>query len=466
MGTIRLFNHPVNSLYLCLILVDACLLVAAVYLGVYLRFAGASADEAGLTPILPRALAFAAVMMLAMVATGLYNRRLRDGLEGILVRLSLSFVIGIVLMSLLFYVVPQLIVGRGAFAISLASAFLLLLLARILFLRLLAQQNIKRRALVLGAGRRAKPLMMLRRRSDLIGISIVGYLPAPGDTVMIDEAKLIRTSLPLSELVVREKIDEIIVAVDDRRAGLPMEELLNCRTRGVHVVDLLTFLENETGKIKLDLMYPSWLAFSAGFKKGLLRAAIKRGFDIVVSLTLLVVTLPLMLAAALAIWLEAGCRGPVLYRQTRVGEAGREFQVLKFRSMRPDAERDGKAQWASEHDPRVTRVGAVLRKYRIDELPQLINVLRGEMSFVGPRPERPEFVRGLQLKLPYYAARHQVKPGLTGWAQISYPYGASEEDAFEKLQYDLYYVKNHSLFLDLTIMLQTAEVVLWGKGAR
>ena len=264
----------------------------------------------------------------------------------------------------------------------------------------------------------------------------------------------------------RNRVDQVIVAVDDRRKGLPMEELLRCRTRGVDVIDLLTFLEHEMGKIKLDLMYPSWLAFSEGFRRGFLRAMVKRGFDLGVSLLLLSAAFPIMLVTALLIWAESGFRGPILYRQMRVGERGQEFEVLKFRSMRTDAEKDGQAKWAQSNDPRVTRVGAFIRKYRIDELPQILNVLRGEMSFVGPRPERPQFVQGLNSKLPYYGERHQVKPGLTGWAQICYPYGASEEDAFEKLQYDLYYVKNHSLFLDLTILLQTAEVVLWGKGAR
>jgi sugar transferase (PEP-CTERM system associated) len=467
MGTIRLFNHPIKKLLLLLIGAEATLLVASTYLGVYLRFAtDPQAISASVGSIWPRAAVFGAVMMLSLAATGLYNLRLRDGFEGILVRLVLSFVLGTVLLSLIFYVVPPLLLGRGALALALLSAFGSLVMTRAIFLNLLAQQNIKRRVLVLGAGRRALSLALLRRKSDLIGLNVVGYLPTPGDQLAVDSHKIIRTDLGLSELVARHRIDEIIVAVDDRRDGLPMSELLQCRTAGVDVVDLLTFLEHEMGKIKLDLMYPSWLAFSQGFRHGLLRALVKRTFDIGVSLSLLVIALPIMLVTALAIWAESGFRGPILYRQIRVGEGGREFPVLKFRSMRLDAEKDGKARWAQSNDPRVTRVGAFIRKYRIDELPQILNVLRGEMSFVGPRPERPQFVQGLKERFPYYAERHQVKPGLTGWAQICYPYGASENDAFEKLQYDLYYVKNHSLFLDLTIMLQTAEVVLWGKGAR
>lgn len=467
MGTIRLFNHSVKTFYLLLMAAEVALLAASAYLGVYLRYlTDPAAIDLAVGPVLPRALLFAAVMMLSLFATGLYNRRLRDGLEGIVVRLGLAFILGAILMSVAFYLIPQWLLGRGAFALTLVSAFVLLLITRMIFVRLLAHHNIRQRVLVLGAGKRAQPLSMLRRKSDLIGLDLVGYIAAEGDDIAVDESKLLPMNGSLMELVERERIDQIIVAVDDRRGGLPMEELLRCRTRGVEVVDLLTFLEHETGKIKVDLMYPGWLAFSQGFQRGFLRGLVKRTFDIIVSLALLTLCLPLIAATALAIWIESGFRGPILYRQVRVGESGREFEVLKFRSMRPDAEGDGQARWAQENDPRITRVGAFIRKYRIDELPQLINVLRGEMSFVGPRPERPQFVEGLNGSVPYYRERHQVKPGLTGWAQICYPYGASEKDAFEKLQYDLYYVKNHSLFLDLTILMQTAEVVLWGKGAR
>lgn len=218
------------------------------------------------------------------------------------------------------------------------------------------------------------------------------------------------------------------------------------------------------GKIKLDVLDPSWMFLSDGFRGGAVRAYLKRLFDITLAVLLLPLLLPLMLLVAVAVFIEGGLRGPILYRQVRVGENGRPFQIVKFRSMKTDAEKDG-AQWATRNDARVTRVGAVIRKVRLDELPQILNVLRGNMSFVGPRPERPEFVEQLAEKIPYYNERHRVKPGLTGWAQICYQYGASQEDAFEKLQYDLYYVKNYSLLLDLMILVQTVEVVLMGKGA-
>lgn len=465
MGTVRFFNHPIKIVYLLLILAEAALLAAAAYLAVYLRhFQHQGVIAESVMPFGAKAGLFAAVMMLGLVSVGLYNRRLRDRLNGIVVRLALGLGLGAVGLLVVFYFVPELEIRQDIMGLALVTALILLILTRLIFLRMLAEEHIRRRVLVLGAGKRAFPLSLLRRRSDLIGFTMVGYVPAQGDELMVHEQRQLQSLESLDELAERLRIDQIVVAVDDRRQGLPMDELLRCRTRGLEVVDVLTFLEQETGQIKLDLIYPGWLTFSRGFQRGWMRSLAKRSFDVFVSLSMLVLTLPIMALAALAILLESG--RPILYRQHRVGEEGRVFSVYKLRSMCADAEKDGKARWAQANDPRVTRVGAFIRKYRIDELPQIYNVLRGDMSFVGPRPERPEFVQGLQQKLPYYVERHQVKPGLTGWAQICYPYGASDTDAFEKLQYDLYYVKNHSLFLDLTILLQTAEVVLWGRGAR
>jgi sugar transferase (PEP-CTERM system associated) len=261
------------------------------------------------------------------------------------------------------------------------------------------------------------------------------------------------------------EVDEIIVAMDDRRRGFPMHEFLECRLAGIEILELPTFLERETGKVWLEALNPSWIIFGDGFRASPLQRLLERSFDIVASLGLLILAAPLMLLTALAIKIEDGRNAPVFYRQRRVGQFNQIFDVLKFRSMGLDSEKDG-AVWALEKDPRVTRVGAFIRKTRIDELPQLINVLRGDMSFVGPRPERPEFVKQLEQSIPYYRERHTVKPGITGWAQLCYPYGSSERDALEKLQYDLYYVKNRGLLFDFAILVQTVEVVLWGKGAR
>ncbi len=288
------------------------------------------------------------------------------------------------------------------------------------------------------------------------------------DTRCVSDAEVFLLTLdaPLHVWVQREQVDEIVVGVDDRRGGLPMEDLLECRQLGIAVTDLTTFFERESGRVQLSLTDPSWLVFSGGFDSTPLRQLSKRCFDLAISTLVLLLTWPLMLLVALAICLESGLGQPILYRQERVGVRGKTFHLIKFRSMRTDAEMDGVALWASKDDDRVTRVGRVTRKVRLDELPQLWNVLKGEMSFIGPRPERPQFVADLGEKIRYYSLRHCLKPGLAGWAQLRYPYGASEADAVEKLKYDLYYVKNHNLLFDLLILIQTVEVVLFGRGAR
>jgi sugar transferase (PEP-CTERM system associated) len=262
------------------------------------------------------------------------------------------------------------------------------------------------------------------------------------------------------------EVTEIVVAMDDSRAGFPFEAFLECRLAGIAVSDLTEFLERETGQVRIDLVHANWMVFSEGFARNSLQSYLERIFDVVASFALLALTWPLMALTVIAIKIEDGPTAPVLYQQTRVGERGQPFRLLKFRSMREDAERDGRAQWAAANDNRVTRVGRVIRKLRIDELPQILNVLNGEMSLVGPRPERPEFVSQLNTKIPLYRERHTIKPGITGWAQLCYPYGSNESDAAEKLQYDLFYVKNRTLLFYLAILVQTVEVILWGKGAR
>jgi sugar transferase (PEP-CTERM system associated) len=269
----------------------------------------------------------------------------------------------------------------------------------------------------------------------------------------------------LMSLATRYRVQEIIIAIQERRGGcFPIQDLLECKLNGIKVTDSAAFFERERGQIRVNSLYPSWLVFGGGFDQSLLRTGIKRIFDLVASGVLLVATLPIMIITAVCILLEDGA--PIFYRQERVGKSGKTFMVLKFRSMRNDAEKGGKPQWASTDDPRITGVGRIIRKLRIDELPQIFNVLNGDMSFVGPRPERPYFVNQLCAEIPFYNVRHSIKPGITGWAQVRYRYGASVEDAIEKLQYDLYYVKNHSLFLDAIILIDTIEVVVLGKGGR
>lgn len=418
-------------------------------------------------PMFPRALLFAGVMFLCMTAMGLYNARQRSRLIGLLGRLAASVLAGTMLIAVIFYLFPSMQMGRAALLFGAFMAFVGAALVRVVFDKVADEDVFKRRVLVYGAGKRGLSIARLRRRSDRRGFVAVGYVLADGDDADgVPAAEKIQSSEPLLDLCRRHRVDEIVVAMDDRRRQFPMDQLLECRLEGLEILELVTFLERETGKVRLDVLNPSWMIFAEGFRQGRIHSSLERAFDVLASLILLTVALPVMLITALVIKLTEGPRASIFYRQLRVGQYGRPFKLLKFRSMREDAERDGKAQWAQKNDSRVTPVGSFIRMTRIDELPQILNVLRGEMSFVGPRPERPEFVAQLNERIPYYRERHSIKPGITGWAQLCYPYGSSEQDAVEKLQYDLFYVKNHTLLFYLAIILQTVEVIVWGKGAR
>ena len=328
-----------------------------------------------------------------------------------------------------------------------------------------ASSMLVRRVLIFGAGEHALAVRRALDKSDP-NVQIVGFYPSPTEEcVKVPEDRLLPISSSLTDTARALKVDEIVVALSERRGGaMPLRELLDCKLLGVKVLDLASHFEQTLGQIRLDSLRAGWLIFGDGFRQGWARTAIKRLFDIVCALVLLVLALPIMLVTAILVILESGL--PVIYRQERVGLNGRLFNVIKFRSMGTDAEKDGKPRWATGNDSRVTRVGRFIRKTRIDELPQLFSVLKGDMSLVGPRPERPFFVDQLTREIPFYAVRHSVKPGVTGWAQVRYHYGASVEDSAEKLQYDLYYVKNNTLFLDMVILFETVGVVLTGKGAQ
>jgi sugar transferase (PEP-CTERM system associated) len=442
---------------------ELALLAATFYLGVWLRFIGDPTGLAEVEPLQGKAILYALVVMTCMMTMGLYARHSRDGISQVVLRLVISLLLGSVGMVILFYMLPGLAIGRGAFALVLLFSGVALIGSRLLFQHIGTVDGLKRRILVLGTGQKASVIdRLMRRKADRRGMTIVGYVQLSEDPPQV-KGQILPHSEPLPDIVRRLRIQEIVVAVDDRRRNFPVREIVECRLLGIDVIDIISFIERQCGRILIEHLNPGWLIYSEGFYLGGMRAAWKRVFDVVVSLTMLAIFWPLMILAAIAVAVDSP--GPILYRQVRVGEHGREFKVLKFRSMTVDAEKTG-AQWAQKNDSRVTRFGGFMRKYRIDELPQLFNVLKGEMSFVGPRPERPEFVGELSAKILYYAERHRVKPGITGWAQINYPYGASEKDAEEKLSYDLYYVKNYTLFLDLVILMQTAQAVLWKKGGR
>jgi sugar transferase (PEP-CTERM system associated) len=455
---------PLNLLLL--VLIEGLILGGALYAGVSARFLDSGTIPEDFGPLLPRALAFTVVMLGLMTASGLYNLEWQGGVRALLQRLGVSFGLGLLTMSLLFYFFPNLLVGRGAFLLSFGLALLGILLSRALFLSWARTGALKARALVIGTGSRAAHIeSLLAKRGPASNVQVIGYLPMGGSHHFVDHARILDTEEPLPELAARLQISEIILAVRDRRGGgLPVQELLKCKLLGIRILELSSFFERENGHLQLDSMNASWMILAEGFHQGIVRDTVKRLFDLLVSAAMLAVCLPIMALTALLIKLESP--GPVLYRQERVGQGCRTFTILKFRSMCVDAEKDGKPRWARQNDSRVTLTGRFIRRTRIDELPQIFNVFFGDMSFVGPRPERPYFVQDLTQKIPYYGVRHTVKPGITGWAQVRYAYGATDEDAMHKLQYDLYYVKNHSLFLDLMILFQTAQVVLWGKGVR
>jgi sugar transferase (PEP-CTERM system associated) len=466
---IRVLGQYVPASLGVLALIEAGLACLALYAAVLIRFQTPISHlpnlERELGPLWPRGLLFSVIVAICMLAFGLYSSRQRAQLGGIFVRLVAALVVASGAIAAVFYLIPELRLWRGVAALAVFGTGCLVLVSRLVFARAVDQDIFKRRVLVYGAGASASAVANLRRSADRRGFFLAGFVLPPGEDPAVPAEQLLDPAGDLRGLCERLNVSEVVVAMDDRRRGFPIRELLDCRLAGVDVTELLTFLERETGRVRLDVLNPSWMIFGEGFRRDPLRLFSSRTMDLLASCGVLALTLPLMLLTLIAIKIEDGWRAPALYSQARVGLDGRIFKVLKFRSMRPDAELAG-AQWAQHKDPRVTRVGAIIRKLRIDELPQVINVLRGHMSFVGPRPERPEFVAHLAEKIPYYVQRHCVKPGITGWAQLCYPYGSSELDALEKLQYDLYYIKNNSLLFDVAILVQTAEVVLLGKGAR
>ncbi len=460
---IRLFNHYLSIRVLLLSFIEALVLFQAMVLGFGIRLM----DQGAPLPVTQAGL-FALLMLLMMTGLGMYqaqNEPFRVTAQRLMIAWFLSLAIMMAIFASLsgFLATPQV----DPFALATTSGFAVggVLLLRVIFFHVSDIGLPKRRVLVLGNGAEAEDVIrFLHDAQRGRNIQYAGVYPVVAERVLPDGERrfnhehLVRTAQEL-------RVSEIVLAVRERRGGvLPLRQLLDCKLRGIRVMDLTSFYERELGILKLDNLRASWLILGTGFDQGLFRDMIKRTFDILVSLLLLITTLPILLLAMLAIFLESGL--PVFYRQERVGQGGVPFTILKLRTMVRNAEKDGKPRWAGINDDRITRVGRFLRRSRIDELPQLFNVLRGDMSFVGPRPERPFFVQHLLEDIPYYDVRHSVKPGVTGWSQVRYPYGASVDDSLAKLQYDLYYVKNHSLFLDLLILVDTVQVVLLGKGAR
>ncbi len=460
----RVFRHYIPKSLLLLGVIEAIFLGLSLVAALYLRYWMIDIERPYLGAQLPELAFFVIINLLVMLALGLYQRGTCVDLKIVTGRLLVSFALSFVLMSVVFYAYPTILIWRSVFLIAVQFAFVAILLVRAVYSAYADHTRFKRRVLVLGAGNRAKSMLSLQSNDISEGYLCVAFLRISKDETAIPEAYDFHDIASLVDYARELNIDEIVIASEERRGNLPVKDLLSCRLRGISVLDYSTFVERETGQVDLASLNPSWLIFSDGFIGGHIDHVLKRSFDVIVSLIIVAFSMPILVVTAVAILVTDP--GPIFYRQERVGLHGKAFNIFKFRSMRVDAERETGPQWAGQNDPRITPIGRLIRATRIDEIPQVLNVLKGDMSFVGPRPERGVFVDALTEEIPYYSERHHVKPGITGWAQLNYPYGASVEDARRKLQYDLYYVKNYSIFLDLLIIVQTARVVLWPHGVR
>lgn len=460
---IRIFSHYVSKMAFVLLLLEVLILLSSAALTSAIWLADGHASRTD--NLYLSSLVFALVIVFSMSTLGMYQHGSREDLRHTLLRIMPSFALGFALLSLLIHLAPALRFARGSSLIFLFGASAVAL-TRLAVFSSARSPMLEARLILVGGGALARECIELAAsKLGFHQFAVVGCIDVPGEPCCVPASALLPAGPSLLAIARQYGAHEIVVSVADRRSGgFPVRQLLECALGGVRVIDAATFFEREACQIRVDSLQPSYLIFGGGFDQGFVRAATKRAFDLLASGAICIAALPVMLAAALAIRLDDG--GPVFYQQERVGLDGRLFKVLKFRSMRCDAEQDGKPRWAASDDPRVTRVGHLIRKLRIDELPQILNVFRGEMSFVGPRPERAFFVEQLKAEVAYYNIRHSIKPGVTGLAQVRYQYGASVDDAVRKLQYDLYYVKNNSLFLDLLILIDTVQVVLFGKGSR
>jgi len=465
--TTKVFRQNLKTPFLFLLGFETLILFSSVYSVTFLRmYPNQLGSFNEFDALLINASIIGVITPIAMLSTGLYQGNTREGIAGILIRISVSFVAAILMTAITAYLVPDIILGRGIIALAFIQSFFIIGTIRVIFFETIDSDKFKKRILVYGAGEIASHIdNKLRRKSDRRGFDIVGYMPVEFQIQQVPESQHIITNLSLLEYVREMEIDEIVIAISDTSKNIPVNALVNCKLNGIDTINILSFFEREAGQIRVDIIDPAWLVTSDGFNQSQFQDAVKRVFDIFASFVILLIASPFMLLTIVAIWIEDGITAPIFYSQTRVGKQGKTFKVYKFRSMRTNAEKEG-AVWASKTDNRITKVGGFIRKTRLDEFPQIANVLNGSMSFVGPRPERPEFIEDLAAQIPYYHERHLVKPGVTGWAQLLYPYGASVNDSYQKQLFDMYYVKNHNLFLDILILLQTVEVVLFGKGAR
>ena len=464
---IRLFRQYVSPRKIIFIIGEGILIFLAVTLASFFLLGRDIGIEGILEMFWPKVLLVSIITQLSLYLNDLYEFKIMDSSIDLASRLIQSIGITSITLAIIYFLWPDVIIGRWIFFASLIVLLLFLVSWRLLYSQVIRRKLFAEKAIILGSGELARDMLHeIESRKDL-SYDIVCAIANEKNQDMKDQFRDMSVHYGfdnICNLAEAENVKSVIVALDEKRGILPYEELLKCKVKGMDIIDGESFYERITGKLLVEKINPSWLIFADGFVKSKVSRAVKRLVGLLISTLMLVLLSPLLLLVAIAIKLDSP--GAALFSQERVGEYGKTYTLHKFRSMRADAEKESGPVWASKEDPRVTRMGKIIRKLRIDELPQLWNVFKGNMSFVGPRPERPVFVEKLKKIIPYYNERLSVKPGVTGWAQIKYPYGASEEDALQKLKYDLYYIKNMSLVMDLIVIFHTAKIVLLGRGAR
>lgn len=465
MWTVRsIFGQRFFLPLFCLSAVELMVVWVSGAVGLFMSWAKVEEFNSEVFRYFPQMLSFVAVILMSMYACGLYTWANVSDRSDAFIRVTVALALSFVVLACIFYIFPYVLFFRSAMAFSLPMALVGLLVSRVIFLRIVDIGWIRRRIIVLGAGAQALRVAALEQKYKGCRFTCVAFVHSANEERLIDESRVVRPPASLVGMVDELKADEIVVAVSERRGSLPLKLLIDCRFAGIPVIPYQEFCEHEVSRVDLEALRPDWFLSMDGFPRGSWQGWLKRTLDVMGSTLLLIMSWPLFLATAVAIKIEGP--GPVFYRQERLGLRGRSFLLTKFRSMYRDAERDGIPRWASSGDTRVTLIGKLIRSTRIDEIPQIFNVLKGEMSLVGPRPERPYFVQQLAQQISYYSARHYVKPGITGWAQLNYSYAASVEDAKKKLEYDLFYIKYFSIIRDILIIIQTIRVIIWRTGVR
>jgi sugar transferase (PEP-CTERM system associated) len=464
---LKIGGQKVPTSIILLVAADGVLTAVGLLVATIIRFSpnGYSEVVAHLlaTSTFPKFLLVIFVCEISLYFNNLYDFRIIAIRSELLVRLLQAFGVTCLALAVCYYLEPDLSLGRGIAALSAPLILTLTLWWRLVWAN--RNSGSAERMLIMGTGPTGISLARDILARPELRLKVVGFLDERGENIgkSLVNPGIIGAADDIESIVQDQKIDHVVISLLERRGKMPVRELLHLKFAGVKVEDAHTFYERITGRIILERLSPSWLILSEGFRKSTMLVVAKRAIDVALSLIALVLCLPLFAVVAVAIAIESGF--PILFRQERSGLKGRPFQMLKFRSMHHDAEKAG-PQWAAKGDLRVTRVGKWIRKFRIDELPQVINVLRGQMSLVGPRPERPEFVSMLEQQIPFYALRHSVRPGITGWAQVKYQYGSSVEETKTKLEYDLFYIKHLSVMLDLAVLFETAKVMISGQGAK